>query len=383
MNGPRRIFAAFTSNEMLRESGRLPFALLYPFVRAGYEVRVYDNLRSRLAAFYQRDEADLPETARLTLSMPGVEYTSRIPDDASDFLFLFDRPLEAARGCAWKRRVQVRFDLFAPYWLRAPVIAPYAMHPAQAMRATPEALERLWASPRRMRALFAGDSNGYVRNRVRYPGPKLPRLEVLTTLKERLGDAVVAVSGAEQIEQLCASGFVDRFVLSDSGSAISPSEWLPTLAQADFFLCPPGIVMPMCHNVIEAMSVGTIPLIGYAEWFQPKLQHLTNCIVFDGKDDLIEKMKMVLGMPASEVERMRANVIGYYESHLRPEVVVREIEALAERDITLLLHTELNMARNSSKLNRHSVIIKGPDTEGPLRWVGKAVDRYVHRSRSI
>lgn len=383
MTGPRRVFAAFTSDEMLRESGRLPFAVLYPFVRAGYEVRVYDNLRSRLAAFYQRDEADLPETARLSLSMPGVEFTSRIPDDPGEFLYLFDRPLGLARGCAWRRRVPVRFDLFAPYWLRAPVIAPYAMHPAQALRATQEVLERLRASPRRMRALFAGDSKGYARNRVRYPGPKLPRLEVLTTLKVRLGDAIIAVSGCEQIEQLCKSGFVDRFVLSDSGSGIAPAQWLPTLAKADFFLCPPGIVMPMCHNVIEAMAVGTIPLISYAEWLHPNLEHLVNCVVFDGKDDLVEKMRLALSMPEPQVQAMRANVVTYYESHLRPEVLVRSIETRPERNVTVLLHTELNMARNASKLNRRSVIIKGPDSHGPLRWIGGTIDRYLRGSSKV
>lgn len=379
MNGPRRVFAAFSSEEMLRESGRLPFAVLNPFVRAGYEVRVYDNLSARLAAFYQRDEINLPETARLTLSMPGVEFTSRMPDDPGEFLYLFDRPLEAARGRAWRRRLQVRFDLFAPYWLRAPVIAPYAMHPAQAMRATPEVLAQLRESPRRMRVLFAGDSQGYVRNRVRYPAPKLPRLEVLTTLKERLGDAIVAVSRSEQIDQLCDSGFVDRFVLSDSGSGISPSDWLPTLAKADFFLCPPGMVMPMCHNVIEAMAVGTIPLISYAEWLHPNLRHLSNCIVFDGEDDLVEKMRLALSMPEPQVKAMRANVVAYYESHLRPEVIVSAIERRPERDVTLLLYTELNVARNSSKLNPNSVVIKGPDGGGPLRWIGRAIDRHIPR----
>ncbi len=132
MSSKTKIFAAFTGDEILKESGRLPFALLNPFVRAGYEVLVCDNLRARLAASYQRDEVELPETARLTLSMPGVVFTSRIPDDPGDTLYVFDRPLDAAHGRAWKRRLQVRFDLFAPYWLRAPVIAPYAMHPAQA-----------------------------------------------------------------------------------------------------------------------------------------------------------------------------------------------------------------------------------------------------------
>ena len=364
---------------MLRESGRLPFAVLNPFVLAGYEVLVYDNLRARLVNFFQRDEADLPETARLTLSMSGVVFTSRMPDDPGEFLYLFDRPLEAASGRIWRRCLQVRFDMFAPYWLRAPVMAPYAMHPAQALLATPEVLAQLRVSPRRMRVLFAGDSQGYVRNRVRYPGPKLPRREVLATLKERLGDAITAVSSSEQIDQLCDAGFVDRFVLSDSGSGISPSDWLPTLAKADFFLCPPGIVMPMCHNVIEAMAVGTIPLISYAEWLHPNLEHLTNCIVFDGRADLVEKMRLALSMPELQVNAMRANVVAYYESHLRPEVVVSVIERRPERGVTLLLHTELNMARNASKLNPCSVVIKGPGGDDPLRWIGRTIDRHIPR----
>jgi hypothetical protein len=215
---------------------------------------------------------------------------------------------------------------------------------------------------------------------VRYPGPKLPRLEVLTTLKERLGDGIVTVRSSEQIEEPCELGFVDRFVLSDSGSGIAPSQWLATLAKADFFLCPPGIVMPMCHNVIEAMAVGTIPLISYAEWFHPNLEHLSNCIVFDGKDDLVEKMRLALSMPKQQVQAMRAKVVTYYESHLRPEVLVRAIEARPERTVTVLLHTELNMARNASKLNRRSVIIKGPDAPGPMRWIGAAIDGYIRRS---
>jgi hypothetical protein len=375
MSAKRRLFAAFTTEEMLRESGRLPFSVLYPFVRAGYEVQVYDNLRARLCAFYKRGETELPETARLTLSMPGVRFTTQIPDEADDFHYLFDRPLEECRERDWKRRLQIRFDLFAPHWLRAPLIAPYAMHPAQAMRASPEALADWRASTRRMRILFAGDSTGYTRNRVRYPGPKLPRLEVLSTLKERLGDAVVVVSQAGELQQLCKSGYVERFVLSESGSGIEPAQWLPALAQADFFLCPPGIVMPMCHNVIEAMAVGAIPVIGYPEWFHPRLRHMDNCVVFDGRDDLVEQMRMVLRMPAAQVERMRANVVDYYDSHLRPEVFVSTLESRPERDLNVLIHTELNTARHADKLNRRSVLMTGPDAEGPLRKLGRVLDR--------
>lgn len=355
----------------------MPHAILNAFVQAGYEVRVFGNLRQRLTEFYKCEEPSLPQPARLTLALPGVEWANTLPADPSEVLYLFDHPLALARRRTWRKKVKVRFDLFSPYRLRAPIIAPYPMHPAQAERASPESLQRLRRGVRCLRVLFAGDSKGYVREWVRYPHPKLPRLEVLKTIKERMPDDIVTASSAGDIERVCAAGFAHKFVLSDSGSGIESSEWLPTLARADFFLCPPGIVMPMCHNVIEAMAVGTIPLISYPEWLHPNLEHLDNCIVFGGKDDLIGKMRMALSMPDAQVQRMRSRVIDYYETHLRPELVVRKIEEHPDHEVTLLVHTELNMAKRAAQLDRNSILIKGPELDAPLRWLGRAIDRYV------
>lgn len=377
MSQANKVFAAFTGDKILRESGRLPHAILNAFVQAGYEVRVFGNLRQRLTEFYKCEEPSLPQPARLTLALPGVEWANTLPADPGEFVYLFDHPLASARRRTWRKKVKVRFDLFSPYRLRAPIIAPYPMHPAQAERASPESLQRLRRGARCVRVLFAGDSKGYVREWVRYPHPKLPRLEVLTTIKERMPDDIVTVSSTGDIERLCTSGYVNKFVLSDSGSGIEPSEWLPTLARADFFLCPPGIVMPMCHNVIEAMAVGTIPLISYPEWLHPNLEHMDNCIVFGGRDDLIDKMRMALSMPDAQVQRMRSRVIDYYESHLRPERVVRKIEEHPDHEVTLLVHTELNMAKRAAQLDRNSILIKGPELDAPLRWLGRAIDRYV------
>lgn len=365
---------------MLQEWGRLPYAVLHPFLASGFEVHVYDNLRSRLAAAHQCEERDLPQLAQLTLGMRGVTFTSQIPDRSDEFIYLFDYPLDIATRRPWMRRVRLMYDTFSSHWLRSPLLAPYTMHPAQTEWATAERIRQLRCTPRMMRAFFAGDSKGYVRRWVRYPEQKLPRQEVVRTLKERLGDDLIAVADADEIAQHCAAGYSWRFVLSDSGTGIAPEQWLPTMALADFFLCPPGIVMPMCHNVIEAMAVGTIPLISYAEWFHPNLKHLHDCVVFGGPDDLVEKLRLVLAMPPADVARMRANVIDYYESHLRPQVVVQALESRPEAEVTLLLHTELNMAQNSARLNGRSVLIKGPDADSPLRWVGRTLDRYVGRS---
>jgi hypothetical protein len=375
----KKVFAAFTGDAILRESGRLPFALLNPFLSAGYEVRVFDNLLRRLTEYYKCDELALPQPARLMLSLKDISFVDKRPAEADKFVYLFDHALEGSRRLPWQKRVNVRYDLFAPYRLRSPIIAPYVMHPAQAQWATEAQLHALRRTPRALGVLFAGDSTGYVRNRVRYPGPKLPRREVLDTLRERIPDSLRVVSNAVDIAQVYDAGFANKFVLSDSGTGIEPSQWLPTLARAAFFLCAPGMVMPMCHNVVEAMAVGTIPLINYPEWLHPRLEHLTNCIVFDGKEDLVAKMRLALSMPASKVAELRANAAAYYDSYMRPEVVVERIEARPERDVTLLLHTELNMAQNSARLNRNSVLMRGTESMGHLRWVGRAIDRYRHR----
>jgi hypothetical protein len=362
---------------MLRESGRLPFALLWPFVSAGYAVQVDENLRSRLVSRYGQADAELPPTARCSLTMDGVSYTDRPPSDTASAIYLFDTPRADFFDRRWRKRIRVRFDMFSPYPLRMPVIAPYAMHPLQAALATTEHLDRLRRRERVLRILFAGDSKGYVRNRIRYPHPKLPRHEVLQALRRDLTSELIEVTTAGDLRRLSASGYVNAFVLSDSGSGIAAEDWLPTLADADFFLCPPGMVMPMCHNVIEAMAVGTIPLISYPEWMRPRLRHLHNCIEFSDRDDLLRKVRLVLSLPPREIAELRRNVIEYYEDHLRPTRLVDMLEAHPERDVTLLLHTELNTARHAARLGPRSALLQGDDADGALRRFGRWV-----RSRS-
>lgn len=360
---------------MLRESGRLPFSVLYPFQRCGYDIRVDDGLAQRLVEKYRDAQGTMPTTASLSASMPGVAYTSSLPEKPSDWTLLYDRASRSTLNLPWNRRIRVAFDLFSAYRFESPIIAPYGMHPTQSLVASADHLRELRQCRRSIRALFAGDSKGYGRTWVTYPERKLPRAEVLATLRQAIPDALIEVSGGEEIGALESSGYLGRFVLCDSGSGIAPSTWLRTLAKSDFFLCPPGIVMPMCHNVVEAMSVGTIPLIGYPEWFTPALVHGTNCLAFRDGTDLIAQMNAALQAPQAVIDRMRKAVIDYYDTHIRPEALVQRIEARPERDLTLLIHTELNMARNARKLGKQSVLIRGPDVDDVWRRWGSHVVR--------
>lgn len=378
MKAPRKVFFSLGSPEIGREFGRLPYPLFQAFAAAGYEVTVQRSvLLRRLLEEHKCTEAELPQASVLTLSVPGVRYADALPADPDQHVYVFDRPDPQADRLPWHRRIRVRFDLFSPYRLKAPLIAPYTMYPGHAARATPAYLSELRQRERHMRVFFAGDSQGYVRRWVNYPRPKIPRHELLTGLRADVPDALAEVRGIDETSWLAPGQYARKFVLCDSGSGVPQPLWLQTVASADFFLCPPGIVMPMCHNVIEAMAVGTIPLIGYPEWFHPGLEHGRNCIAFDGREDAAAKMRMVLDMPREQIEQLRAAVIDYFESHLQPVTLVRAIESRSERDLDVLIYTELNMARNAKRLGPRSVLMRGPDAGGPWRWLGRMLSRRL------
>ena len=95
MISSKKVFAAFTGDAILRESGRLPFALLHPFLAAGYEVRVFNSLGRRFTEYYKCDDLPLPQPARLTLSMRDVHFVDTFPAEPKEFVYLFDHALEA------------------------------------------------------------------------------------------------------------------------------------------------------------------------------------------------------------------------------------------------------------------------------------------------
>jgi hypothetical protein len=136
-------------------------------------------------------------------------------------------------------------------------------------------------------------------------------------------------------------------LVDSSAHPIPMDRFRQTVAGFGFFLCAPGVFMPLCHNLVEAMSVGTIPLIqrSYAELLEPVLEHGRNAIVFDGEADLVAKVGEALAMDPARIAGMKQAVLAYHEEHLSPRAVVsrvlhpevRAIRMLAgERSVALL-----------------------------------------------
>jgi len=111
--------------------------------------------------------------------------------------------------------------------------------------------------------------------------------------------------------------------------------WLKTLAESNFALCPPGVTFPLGHNLVESMSVGTIPILNYKDWLFPRLQDGINCLAFRTLDELDQKIGAIAQMSEDKIATMRQAVIDYYDQYLDPRKFASRLLADDERVLTL------------------------------------------------
>lgn len=113
--------------------------------------------------------------------------------------------------------------------------------------------------------------------------------------------------------------------------------------------------MPLCHNAIESMAVGTIPVTNYPDWFFPSLEHLKNCIRFTTKEDLIETIKLVLSMDKFQIEQLRKNVLEYYDQYLSCDSFLANTVYSDKPKLTLFVNANTNNYLH--KINKDSIIL--------------------------
>ena len=112
------------------------------------------------------------------------------------------------------------------------------------------------------------------------------------------------------------------------------------MSRSDFAICPPGWLMPHSHNLIEAMSVGTIPITNYHAYMRPSLTPDGNCLAFSTREELEEVIDFALRMPPAEIERLRAGVISYYEEYIEPERFGKKLMARLPSISELMVNDE-------------------------------------------
>lgn len=149
------------------------------------------------------------------------------------------------------------------------------------------------------------------------------------------------------------------------GSVISmvkgPVEkWLTELSQFDFFLALPGGYMPLCHNLVEAMAVGTVPVLSYSHWLCPPLIDGETCLTYRDIGELRSLLATIPTLPRVRIEAMRAAVTRYYDRFLSPPRIARFLASLEARSVRLYLNTEsCDTLTHAYRQNPAAVVFRG------------------------
>jgi hypothetical protein len=216
------------------------------------------------------------------------------------------------------------YDLAVPIMFHPGLLDPETYREAAALAGRAE---------RRMRCFFAGNvAEGTYSRPVRAGGADLlTRFSIAEALRaDGLGALLEEPADYREFrDRLEAGAYADRFVLIDTSRFSVPAdEWLQTLADADYFLAPPGYAQPFCHNIVEAMAVGTIPITQYGAFFSPPLRDGEECLAFDSLPALSAALRRVLA-PGHRKGDLGVNAAAYHEERLSLGAAAARIRAFA------------------------------------------------------
>lgn len=200
---------------------------------------------------------------------------------------------------------------------------PYFAHPIFYTQSLYRQLRLLRTGERRIRIFFAGTINSEVYTRS-FQFPIMSRADVFSTIFARFSSQIGSL--ADTTKQIIISQ-TDEGADNLVKHPLSPDQYLAAIASADFFICPPGWVMPHSHNLVEAMSVGTIPITNYNDYIVPALVDKVNSLQFHDAESLCGAIDGALSMPVRQVREMREQALLYYDevlSHLAVGTKIRE-----------------------------------------------------------
>ena len=209
---------------------------------------------------------------------------------------------------------------------------PYPLHPRfYATHLNSSDFDVYREQGRTTRIIFSGnfDRDLYSKPilKKRFPGT-ISRVEALDhIITKHAADSRVVLSATKDdlYHRLRSKPAVQEFIISEARTP--DDDWLSILSKGDFYLCLPGVRMPWSHNAIEAMAVGTIPILQYNDLFYPPLEHLKNCITYSSYASLDEAIQTALAMSEEQVQSMKEAVIGYHDKYLATSQTLDRIQS--------------------------------------------------------
>lgn len=215
---------------------------------------------------------------------------------------------------------------------------PYTMQPGQYKFSYASQIDKFRANDRVISSLFIGGvSDNYKENdKIKLFRQKyaiINRYDAYNFLLNDVNNIIVPGNSEEAISYFESNERKNNVLLINTRNCIiRQPDWLRYISKADFIICLPGTEQPMCHHAIEAMGVGTIPILQYNMLFSPALEDMKNCIVFKDLTHLKDILSVIQTMPDDEIAQIRRNVIEYYDRYLSSSSFIERFEEYMNND---------------------------------------------------
>ncbi|GAA4328996.1 hypothetical protein [Flaviaesturariibacter amylovorans] len=296
---------------------RYLYILVKYFQAEGYQVYLSENPRFLLSLG--------DDYSRFLIEEEFVRFSSKVPEGAIAFT---DRVSNS----------RVRRKLSNDYFLHTPDTGSHRYHVPIGMH--PHMYKYGWwnapydESQRKRSVFFAGnfDPNDY---KIFSSSRKFKMIDRLELQKQLLTmEQTRFPKSFDELKGGAKHGSID--IVDKGNFVVEQSDLRSVIANYSFFIACPGVFMPQSHNVYEAMSVGTVPIIHeeYAQLFAPALEHGRNAVLYNN-DNFTERLQEALTYPEEKVNELVRNVKTYYEHHLSPKAIVAALSSDQYREVYL------------------------------------------------
>ncbi|MDR2207314.1 MAG: hypothetical protein LBE36_14280 [Flavobacteriaceae bacterium] len=239
-------------------------------------------------------------------------------------------------------------DFFAP-----PLLHPNLFFPETEKKIYSEAFANISQS-RPVAAIFVGNVNNVLSNdrtdnttynldATKKDFNIYTRVELFKYIYEELFENVYLPASYEELTQKIKTGELkNKIVLIDTKVCKIPQKYLlKTLLQTNFFIYMPGFWQPYCHNHIESMLAGCIPVTQFNRFYLNYFQHQHNALLFNEIHELKPLLQNIIaGKYEENLAEMRKNILELYLQKFSFEAFrIKLSEALASKSHTLNYYT--------------------------------------------
>jgi len=285
------------------------------FVQAGYFVNIIGSIKK--TDYYNSD----PYRFYVFMSK-DIKYLDKVPGSPGpQDVLCSDHAVDGQVASRFDLTISLNYDVdIPPNTTRRALLLPYPMHPNVYHTGQLDRIPELRQRPKSVGVFFAGNLKGEYACASRLLRGYLSRPAAIASVLRHFGDRVrlfttrVALLRALGEEDLTAS----IVVFDATTERLGREEWFPVLAKSRFFLALPGVVMPMCHNSVEAMALGVVPILGYGQLFSPRLESGAVCLGYVSETELAGAIEEALGMDAPRYERLRQGSMEHFDRYMVP-----------------------------------------------------------------